>query len=251
MIVERFRDALTPGSKWKYLAWRATGARNAIRLHLRGSQTIQMRPLAATTDYGVAYEIFVIGVYDHPWLPSAAAQIVDLGGNVGYSVLWWAARYPAASITVYEPLPDHVGAIETHVRLNGLSSRVAVRPAAVGISAGHAVLQPAGARSVLSDDGAGISVPVVDFIARHQGRPIDLLKIDIEGSEHALLADDRFATLDVRLIVMEWHDTQAVPDARASCAARLAALGFEVDDRVDHRNGTGMIWARLRDVRKH
>jgi FkbM family methyltransferase len=192
-----------------------------------------------------------MGVYDHPWLPASADQIVDLGGNVGYSVLWWAARYPAASITVYEPLPDHVSAIETHVGLNGLSSRVAVPPAEVGVRPGPAVLQPAGARSVLCDDGAGISVPVEDFFARHRGMSIDLLKIDIEGSEHALLADDRFATLDIRLIVMEWHDTQAVPDARASCAVRLAALGFEVDDRVDHHDGSGMIWARLRRVREH
>ena len=108
------------------MGWRLTGARRRIRLELRSSQTIQVRPLT-TTDYGVAYEVFVLGVYEHPWLPSQARRIVDLGGNVGYSVLWWAARYPEASIRVYEPLPEHVQVVASHIQLNDLASRVIVR----------------------------------------------------------------------------------------------------------------------------
>lgn len=243
MIVERFRDALTPASKWKYLAWRLTGARRPIRLALGSSQTIQIRPLA-TTDYGVAYEVFVLGVYEHPWLPDRANRIVDLGGNVGYSVLWWAARYPEASIRVYEPLPEHLEAIGSHVQLNHLGARVVVRPVAVGSQNGSAILKSAGARSALSPEGAGVPVSIADFFAENQNDRIDLLKIDIEGSEHTLLADERFSTLKVGLLVMEWHNTTAVPHARDSCTARLQGLGYEVDNRVDHLDGSGMIWAR-------
>ena len=243
MLVEHFRNTLSPVSTVKYLAWRLTGARKPIRLAMRSSQTIQMRPMS-TTDYGVAYEVFALGVYEHAWLPRSAKRIVDLGGNVGYSMLWWAARYPEASIAVYEPLPEHVEAIASHVQHNGLSSRVIVRPVAVGSQAGHAVLESAGARSALTPDGAGVPVPVVDFFAENQDDRIDVLKIDIEGSEHALLADERFAKLTFGLLVMEWHATSAVPDARAACAARLTALGCEVDDRTDHHDGSGMIWAR-------
>jgi FkbM family methyltransferase len=243
MAVEHFRDMLLPVSKMKYMAWRLTGARQPIRLALRSKQTIQVRPLT-TTDYGVAYEVFMMGVYEHSWLPTNAKRIVDLGGNVGYSVLWWAARYPEASITVYEPLPEHVDAITDHVQLNGLASRVVVRPVAVGPRTGQAVLESAGARSVLNSEGAGPTVEVVDFFAENQTGRIDVLKIDIEGSEHALLADERFGQVTFGLLVMEWHATAGVPDAGAACAARLTALGCEVHERTDHHDGSGMIWAR-------
>jgi hypothetical protein len=47
-------------------------------------------------------------------------------------------------------------------------------------------------------------VDVVDIFDELSDRAIDILKIDIEGSEHPLLADPRFAKLRVRFLVMEW-----------------------------------------------
>jgi FkbM family methyltransferase len=240
----RFADLLTAASRVRYILWRLVGWPDALVVRMRDGLRITMRRFPRTTDYGVAYEIFYHRVYQHPWLPTAATTIVDLGGNVGYSMLWWSTRFPDARIVVYEPMPEQAGLIATHVRLNGLESRVTIHAAAVGVQPGEAILVPSGARSVLRNAGDGIRVPVVDLLDELAGVPIDLLKIDIEGSEHPLLADERFGALRVAVLVMEWHNTAAVPQARLACKARLEAAGYEVQDGADAHDGAGVFWAR-------
>jgi hypothetical protein len=85
---------------------------------------------------------------------------------------------------------------------------------------------------------------VIDLLDALAGVPIDVVKIDIEGSEHLLLADSRFATLRVGVLVIEWHNTAAVPQARLACKALLEAVGYEVQEGADAHDGTGVFWAR-------
>jgi FkbM family methyltransferase len=240
----RFADLLTPFSRVKYLLDRLLGWPVPVVVALRSGTRIRMRPFPSTTDYGVAYEIFYHRMYRHPWLPNTAGTIVDLGGNVGYSTLWWCSLYPDAHVIVYEPMPEHVALIGAHVRLNGLESRVAIRPVAAGAAQTEAVLEPLGARSVLRREGPGIRVPVVDIFEELSEQTIDVLKIDIEGSEHQLLADERFANLRVRVLVMEWHTSGAAPRAQADSIMRLESAGYEVESGPPHDDGTGMLWAR-------
>lgn len=66
------------------------------------------------------------------------------------------------------------------------------------------------ASGTLPADGTPISVPAVSLDTVLQGfdRPIDVLKVDIEGAEHAVLA--AATRLDrVRCVIGEYHD---VPD---------------------------------------
>ncbi len=140
-------------------------------------------------------------------------------------------------------MPEQADLIAAHVRLNSLESLVTIRTAAVGVAAGHAVLQPSGARSVLRSAGEGIAVDVVDIFDELSDLVIDVLKIDIEGSEHPLLADPRFAKLRVRFLVMEWHNTAAVPQAHLDCRTGLEGAGYEVEDGKDAHDGTGLLWA--------
>jgi FkbM family methyltransferase len=242
----RFADLLTPFSRVKYLGCRLLGWPAAVMVAMRSGTLIRMRPFPSTTDYGVAYEIFYHQVYQHPWLPRTAGTIVDLGGNVGYSTLWWCSLYPNAQVVVYEPMPEHVELIGAHVRLNGLASRVTIRPVAAGVVQSEAVLEPLGARSVLRGEGPGIRVPVVDVFQELSTLTIDVLKIDVEGTEHQLLADERFATLRVGVLVMEWHTTAGAPRAETDSIMRLEAAGYEVESGTPHDDGTGLLWARRR-----
>jgi hypothetical protein len=70
----------------------------------------------------------------------------------------------------------------------------------------------------------------------------------IEGGEHALLEDARFATLPVRVLVMEWHDTEDFPDGQAHVRERLASCSYHIVSDLDGTPGSGrrsigMIWA--------
>jgi hypothetical protein len=115
--------------------------------------------------------------------------------------------------------------------------------AGAGASARTLLLSDQGSSSRMlgEGEGEGLSVRLVDLFPMLGGRRVDLLKLDCEGGEYELLADDRFAELDVRAIVMEWHQRGAL-HGRDWCLERLAALGFRVEEgerAADH----GMLWA--------
>jgi hypothetical protein len=72
--------------------------------------------------------------------------------------------------------------------------------------------------------------------------PPDLLKMDIEGGEFAILEDARFAALHPRVVVVEWHKTPAISDPEAWCVERFRALGYECLP-ISRLGSTGVMWA--------
>jgi hypothetical protein len=92
-------------------------------------------------------------------------------------------------------------------------------------------------------DGS-IEVPVVDIL--RDTHDVDVMKMDIEGGEWAILGDARFAALGARRLVMEWH-THLCPDADPHAAVRrlLESAGYRI--ALDHPSGSlrnGLIWAQ-------
>ena len=84
---------------------------------------------------------------------------------------------------------------------------------------------------------------MVDVLELLRNQKIDILKMDIEGSEYEILADERFADLDIGAIVMEWHTPPGETRGKAWCDDRLRALGYEVED-IFNKPSYGMMWAR-------
>ena len=73
----------------------------------------------------------------------------------------------------------------------------------------------------------------------------DLLKIDAEGSEWAILADPRFAATTARAIALEYHPEHCpASDARAHAVEHLERAGFSVRDAPTAAPpGYGSLWA--------
>jgi FkbM family methyltransferase len=227
----RFRDLLSTSSRVKYLLWTVLRRPFPVRLRTRYG-TLLLRDGA---DFEVAYEIFITGVYD--LLPLRGVhRVVDLGGNVGYSVLYWAARFPEARIEVWEPHPAHCRVLEYHLALNSLHERVQVVNAAAGAAGRSGLLSDERSASRLGAGPGGLRVEIRDFFAANAGRPIDVLKMDIEGGEWELLTDPRFLELRIRALALEWHLPAPVADPKAYCLDRLRALGLSPclqEDYVD------------------
>jgi FkbM family methyltransferase len=133
--------------------------------------------------------------------------IVDGGANIGASSVLLAALYPAARIIAVEPEPRNV---ELHTRNCAGIQAISLVPAAIGPADGEAMLSagdnPRGHH--LSVEG-NVKVRVVSIESLlapiHRGIPF-MLKLDIEGAEELLFADeapwiDRFP-----VIVIEPHD---------------------------------------------
>jgi len=246
----RLRDQLTSLSQLRYLAWRALPLGRPVTVKLRSGERLSLRPPPAE-DLETAYEMFVAEVYRPPFPVRAdtTLRIVDVGANCGHSLLFWARNYPRAHLIAFEPHPVHLAMLERNLTLNALTPRVSLHRAAAGASPGEIALLDAESRSSVVDatQGRTLRVPLVDFFETVGGEPIDLLKIDIEGGEYALLSDPRFARLRIRTLVMEWHRTRERPDGKAWCEQTLEALGYEVTPGIWSGEVNGLLWARPRE----
>src|SRR5688572_3441670 len=215
---------MTRGSRWRYLAWRAARWRGAIEIRLRSGERIRLRPPPAK-DVATAYELWVMRQYHPPWPIARPRLVVDLGCNVGLSLAYFHARFPRAHVVGYEPHPEHFRAALSY------HAFAEIHCAAAGVRTGMAMLTDAGTASSISTAGVGtIEVRGVDVFAAFARQRIDLLKMDIEGGEYALLGDDRFGGLDVRNLVMEWHATSPAHLGKQWCVERLRSFGFDVRD---------------------
>jgi FkbM family methyltransferase len=232
-----FRDLLTPGSRLRYTAWRLLGGRTPITLSLQSGLQLRIRGLRST-DYGVAWDIYWRRCYQSPEPLPSSATIVDLGANVGYSCLWWCQEYPDANVTAFEPHPEHLKSIAGHLSANGLDGRVQVVPAAAGTADGFAYLTNAGSSSSVTSEQNAFRVRVADLFGCSLG-PIDILKIDIEGGEYALLGDERFPSLNVRSLVVEWHGSPG----REWCRERLEQMGYRTRTGTEDLPAAGLLWA--------
>jgi FkbM family methyltransferase len=118
--------------------------------------------------------------------------IVDLGSNVGLSILYFRLRFPHARIVGVEPDPVAFGVLQRNV---GRLADVVVRHAAVGDREGTTTLwsAPGATASALERSHAAqepVEVPLVSLervLADAAIDGVDILKLVVEGSEFRTL----------------------------------------------------------------
>ncbi|MFQ5668095.1 MAG: FkbM family methyltransferase [Candidatus Binatia bacterium] len=140
-----------------------------------------------------------------------APRIVDCGANIGLATLYFKRLYPQARITAYEADPALHALLEGNLRDNGVAGAEALQ-AAVWTDNGTIDFCCEGADSgtidALAGDlhGATRNVPCVRLRDLLQREPIDLVKLDIEGAERAVLADCADVLGDVRAMFIDVHE---------------------------------------------
>lgn len=238
----RLWNLLTAGSRVRYLLWRFLARSDAFTVRLRTGERLA---LSTAGDRRVGWEVFVRELYRVPagHGVEGVRRVVDLGGNNGFSTLYLAGQYPEAEVVAFEPHPRHCEQFRWHVAHNGLSSRVRLVAAAAGVREDRLMLSDAGAGSslVIPRGGDRFEVRVADWLAEVGGAPIDVLKVDIEGSEYALLDDPRFPGLGVRLIVLECHEVPEQGLTYRTCVRQLEGMGYTTSVVPD--GGCTMVWA--------
>lgn len=156
------------------------------------------------------HDIFVLGSLAFE-AAGQAPRILDCGANVGLASLFYKRRYPAARITAFEADPALAALLAHNLRANGAAD-VEVVAAAVWTEAGEIAFRADGADSgaVASlgggGDGPAVRVPAVRLADRLASERIDLLKLDIEGAESAVLADCESALGNVNALLLEVHE---------------------------------------------
>jgi FkbM family methyltransferase len=160
----------------------------------------------------------------------AAPRILDCGANIGLATLAFKRQYPRARVTAFEADPVIAAVLERNLTRNGAGDveRVA---AAVWIADGTVEFSAEGSDSGAIGEVPGlpsrrIVVPAVrlrDWLVRE---PIDLLKIDIEGAELAVLQDCEDALGQVKAIHVEVHDLAPGRRLLPACLTLLERAGF-------------------------
>lgn len=213
------------GSFW-YLITRAD------RLGLWPRQSFRLQPkvlrhpvvvrMNGSSDTDVFNQIFLYGDVDFARdLPSHAAPktILDLGANVGYVSAYLLNHFPDATLIAVEPDPANAAACEVNLRPYGeraqvLRGAVWTQTAELVVSRGtfgdgrEWATEVREAKPGESPDVTAWSMDaLLDLLPKQR---VDLMKIDIEGSELAIFSAAQESWLDrVSNICIEIHGSDA------------------------------------------
>lgn len=202
----------------------------SIRCH--GS--ILRSPIRFAEDDWLAFQqVFVEEEYC--WRGSVPRTIVDAGANCGFASLWLASRFPGANLCSVEPHPVLACTLRRTLALNSIQSTVieaALSPEdgkatlfQGSLSTAHSLLagMPLGGTGTV--EVATMSMP--SLLAKLGWQDVDLLKLDIEGGEAALLAGSPEWLRRVGGIIGELHGAYSPEQLRAD----LRPAGFRVEIR--------------------
>lgn len=207
--------------------------RRIIEVELRGIPT-RLKVRHSDSDMFVLWTVFGQRVVDVE-LPRPPELVVDAGAYVGYSSVYYAAKYPNARIVAIEPAPENFRLLLANCRdfPNIHPIRAAIWSSAAEL---HVHNRRAGSPGALSWTFAvseaplagrgsvrGITIPQI--LERFGAERIDLLKMDIEGGEEVVFAPGSGygEWLDlVDTLAVEFHG----PACRDAVLAATAGHGF-------------------------
>jgi FkbM family methyltransferase len=192
--------------------------------------TLTLRPFAG--DLFVLYEVLAFKAYHiaTSLLPTDNVRvIVDCGANIGITSLFFAARYPGATILSVEPHPENFSLLKTNVaqvpRILPIHACVTGTPqSAVRFTDNRAAW---GNRIATGTDGIPVPAITIEELCRQNGlEKIDLLKLDIEGAEQQVLENGTFLGRTEHIIV-ELHGQYGFQSFQRD----IAPYGFVAQER--------------------
>ena len=158
-------------------------------------------------DIHVLREMFVDEQYriDHS---ETVKNVLDIGANVGFSLIYFAHKFPNARIIAVEPHPGCQEQLLAHARQFG--ERVIVVPKALSNAGGSVTFylnQEHWSASIYKRrDSKEVTVETISLrvlLDMFHGQSVDVMKCDIEGAEfEAVLPEDLNS---VRILIAELH----------------------------------------------
>lgn len=175
--------------------------------------------------------------------PGAAAYappggvVIDIGANLGeWAVPLAKAVGAAGRILCCEPNPSVAAALAATLTINNLAQATVI-PVAISAADGDghlAVDATDSGQSRLADRGLAVRLRSLDsLVAEWELERIDLLKIDVEGHEAAVLdgAAQTLGRLHPAVIFESGHETS---EERRRIADRLDACGYDIVAVLHH-----------------
>ncbi|MDC1205251.1 FkbM family methyltransferase [Candidatus Pacebacteria bacterium] len=159
--------------------------------------------------YWTFLEVFIEEEY-YFLTDESSPTILDLGGHIGVTVLYFKWLYPDANITVFEPLQENNHILEKNVTENKLTN-IILEKKAVGGSTGTRSFYGEGRAGFVGNDTAAdvevVNQVSVTILSEYITDTITFCKMDIEGSEAAVIKEleDHNKLHHIKHLVMEFH----------------------------------------------
>jgi FkbM family methyltransferase len=196
-------------------------------------------------------EIFIDKVY-HFTCSSQSPMIIDAGSNIGLSVLYFKHCYPASKIIAFEAEASNLALLQENITTNALSDIILVRGALTYGRDGSVVIatQDSGLQwSMKRTDAAHHQHTTALLLSDYVDETVDLLKLDIEGSETDVL-NDLIETGKIRLIrniVCEFHQNPSGWSLR-ELLETLTRHGFTCKEQKRKSGSEDVVIWFVRDV---
>ena len=194
-------------------------------------------------DISIFNEIFWKKSYEIPHqLVTQPKVIVDLGGHIGFTSLYFAERFPEAKIFTMEASKQNFDLLSENVQdfKNITPIHGAVYP-----HDGFIFFDESGLsyNNKISETGDQVVAISLNFLLEKFGlNKVDLMKIDIEGSEELLLKENTEWLEKTDGIVIELHKPYDVNQLKKD----LEKFGFDIIEPTAE-NGLKNIFARKRN----
>jgi FkbM family methyltransferase len=212
----------------------------AARMHTRPGSLVRMQlagikhPLwarAGTSDIETFEEVFLTRQYDLPFAGFEPAHILDLGANVGYASIYFAARWPQARILAVEPATGNLDLLDRNTRpwnrISCLQAAVWSHPSWVQVA--NPKDEPNAYRMSESQDSAKENIrahTIAQLIERLKCEHLDLLKMDVEGAEAEIFQNGAEWLDRVKVLIIELHD-RIVPGCAQALYRALQGYRFQ------------------------
>jgi FkbM family methyltransferase len=151
-------------------------------------------------------EVWLDETYNLPFTPGAGV-LIDLGANIGLTSVWLARHYEYSTIIAVEPLPENARLARLNLANNNIKAEVI--EAAVGPTDGTVCFEEheTSNRGHVSSQGREVKMISMKSLLQKlpAGAQIDLVKMDIEGGEEALLRGNLDWLAPVRSLIAEFH----------------------------------------------
>jgi len=192
------------------------GYREVQTIGLR-SHNLQLKVRGAL-DIWTIKETFLDRFYErHGFAVQPGWRVIDIGAGLGDYALYAAVTQPQAHVCAFEPFPESFALMQENLRLNAITSVRALNNA-IAADSGELILdlthgEPLQFQSharKISRIKQGLSVQafsLADALAMLKIESCDLLKMDCEGAEYAILFSTPPSVLQrIERIVLEYHE---------------------------------------------
>jgi FkbM family methyltransferase len=163
-----------------------------------------------TSDFDTFDQVFKSREYQLPLEISGDGVIIDAGANIGLASIWLSKRYPGTKVLALEPEQSNYDLMVRNTRRfpNIVCLRNALwnRDEMVHL---HDPSRDKWGFTVIQKPGPGNveGITITSLMSRYQIESIDLLKMDIEGTEVELFsAPDTSWLLKTKSLAVELHD---------------------------------------------